>query len=462
MIGPQQIGRNMKTALTLIALSFVTGALQAEIVSKSYTIGRKTINIFYPDSNPSWKDQLHGAYCRNAIYQELKKNEELLVNVKEVECRLLEDSEVPHFKVTESYDVKTQRLLIPFNFVEGKRQYPLFNEIVEYVAAKRFLEEEVVPDEIESAKEVATEVKQEKEVLKEEISKDKEQLIDKKEEAQVKVEETSEETKEITKDEIQDFIAEFPSEFSDLVKGLPWIPKDEKLKESFKIFIKKIKTDPDAKGLSMGSLVGAMKFFEENKDGIQEKTYMKEAKRSGHSAKEYNWEGIKNKDQIVIVNYTLSRYQKRFFILDLEENKVRSTMAAQGYGSNTQGKYSKVPGRFSNIEGSGMTSRGFYLSAGTYCSSGKFFGSCRGDNSANAIYLDGLSKHNWRAKERAVVFHGATYVSASGGASGNSAGCPSIPIAKWTQFHQDLKRGTLFYHYTNNEYEEYKKSKVKQ
>ena len=65
--------------------------------------------------------------------------------------------------------------------------------------------------------------------------------------------------------------------------------------------------------------------------------------------------------------------------------------------------------------GSKMTSLGTYVTAETYY--GKHGLSLR---------LDGLDKENSRARERAIVIHGADYVTPDRTKMGRSWGCPAL------------------------------------
>ncbi len=94
--------------------------------------------------------------------------------------------------------------------------------------------------------------------------------------------------------------------------------------------------------------------------------------------------------------------------------------------------------RFSNDPGSHATSRGAYLTAGTYI--GKYGRSQR---------LIGLDADNSLALDRAIVIHGAPYVDpdliASQGRIGRSQGCFAFSRkSQWEVMHR-LGEGRLIY-----------------
>ena len=88
---------------------------------------------------------------------------------------------------------------------------------------------------------------------------------------------------------------------------------------------------------------------------------------------------------------------------------------------------------FSNTPGSEMSSRGFYLTAETY----------QGSNGLSLV-LDGLSTTNSNARSRAIVIHGAEYVS-PGSLIGRSWGCPALDMRYYIEVINQIKGGVLIY-----------------
>ena len=100
-----------------------------------------------------------------------------------------------------------------------------------------------------------------------------------------------------------------------------------------------------------------------------------------------------------------------------------------------------MPEHFSNKPQSHQSSLGFYLTCNLYY--GKH---------GKSLRLQGLEKGiNDKAMERAIVIHGADYVSESFinayGRLGRSHGCPAIPIDIVDDFINTVKDGALLFIY---------------
>jgi hypothetical protein len=94
---------------------------------------------------------------------------------------------------------------------------------------------------------------------------------------------------------------------------------------------------------------------------------------------------------------------------------------------------------FSNIPGSFASSPGFYSTGQTYV--GKH---------GLSLILDGLEKGiNDKARDRAIVMHGADYVSSDFirkyGRLGRSFGCPAVPTELSKDIIQKIKGGSCLY-----------------
>lgn len=121
---------------------------------------------------------------------------------------------------------------------------------------------------------------------------------------------------------------------------------------------------------------------------------------------------------ITIIDFSKKSSQKRLWIVDLKENKLLfNTLVAHGQGSGLD-----MATNFSNLPNSHQNSLGFYVTSETY------FG-----KHGLSMKLEGMDKgFNTNARDRAVVVHGAEYVSQSfvdqTGRLGRSHGCPALPV----------------------------------
>jgi len=105
---------------------------------------------------------------------------------------------------------------------------------------------------------------------------------------------------------------------------------------------------------------------------------------------------LKEKDLITVINFDEPTHSRRFYVFDLEKNKVLfNTYVAHGYPSD-QDK-DRIPETFSNTPGSNMSSLGFYLTATSLGPSPSF----RFVNRIEGI--DGAL--NDRARSRAILLH---------------------------------------------------------
>lgn len=143
-----------------------------------------------------------------------------------------------------------------------------------------------------------------------------------------------------------------------------------------------------------------------------------------------NQSQIGNKNYIAVINFAQSSKEKRFYIIDMKTGKVMAIHTAHGKGSDPD--HDGYATKFSNSSGSNASSLGFYTTAETY--SGKH---------GLSLKLDGRSSTNSNARSRAVVIHGADYVSESSVIQGRSWGCPAVTMSLRTQVINMLKGGAL-------------------
>ncbi|MGC4040465.1 MAG: murein L,D-transpeptidase catalytic domain family protein [Flavobacterium sp.] len=128
--------------------------------------------------------------------------------------------------------------------------------------------------------------------------------------------------------------------------------------------------------------------------------------------------GIVQRNILTLVDFSISSNKKRLWVIDLDSNKILfNTLVA--HGRNTGEEFAND---FSNQAESFKSSIGFY-------STGEIYNGKHG----LSLKLDGLEKGlNDNARGRAVVMHGADYVSESfirqNKRLGRSQGCPAVPV----------------------------------
>ena len=146
---------------------------------------------------------------------------------------------------------------------------------------------------------------------------------------------------------------------------------------------------------------------------------------------------VVHRDRIALADFSQASSEARFQIVDLVGGRVeRSYLVAHGSGSDPAA--TGMLQRFSNEPGSHATSRGAYLTAGTYF--GKYGRSQR---------LIGLDADNSLALDRAIVVHGAPYVDPDlidrQGRIGRSQGCFAVELAKVAEVMALLGEGRMIY-----------------
>ncbi len=146
---------------------------------------------------------------------------------------------------------------------------------------------------------------------------------------------------------------------------------------------------------------------------------------------------------LTICDFSLSSTKKRLWVVDLNERKVifNSLVA---HGKNTGEEFAQ---KFSNIESSYQTSLGFYLTESTYTGANGY-----------SLKLLGMDEgYNDAALQRAIVMHGADYVSESFIKNqkriGRSWGCPAVPRDLAAPLINTIKgQNVLFIYYPDTDY----------
>lgn len=140
---------------------------------------------------------------------------------------------------------------------------------------------------------------------------------------------------------------------------------------------------------------------------------------------------------LAVIDYSLPSTQPRLWVFDVDKGRLLfQELVAHGRNSGEGNAQ-----HFSNVEGSKMSSVGLYQTTDTYYGSNGY-----------SLRLRGLDAgFNDRALERAIVMHGAPYVSeaiaAHLGRLGRSWGCPAVRTAVARGVIDTLKGGALLFAY---------------
>jgi L,D-transpeptidase catalytic domain len=146
---------------------------------------------------------------------------------------------------------------------------------------------------------------------------------------------------------------------------------------------------------------------------------------------------VKRKNLLTVIDYSLPSSQPRLFVFDIGAKKLlfRELVA---HGKNSGGDLAEF---FSNSPGSLATSLGLFVTADTY------FGS-----NGYSLRLKGLEEGvNDMAMDRAIVMHGAPYVSRAAvralGRLGRSWGCPAVRKEVARKMIDTLRGGSPIFAY---------------
>lgn len=145
---------------------------------------------------------------------------------------------------------------------------------------------------------------------------------------------------------------------------------------------------------------------------------------------------IAHRDRIAVADFSQASREARLHIVDIAGGDVRSYLVAHGKGSD--------PARsgwlqsFSNVPDSEASSRGAYLTGETYVG-----------QHGRSRRLVGLDPENDFAAPRAIVIHGADYVSAAmaqaQGLIGRSQGCFAVAQEAIEDVLEQLGPGRLLF-----------------
>jgi L,D-transpeptidase catalytic domain len=140
---------------------------------------------------------------------------------------------------------------------------------------------------------------------------------------------------------------------------------------------------------------------------------------------------------LAVIDYSLPSTQPRLWVFDLAKGSLMfEELVAHGRNTGEQ-----LATRFSNVEGSKMSSLGLFRTSNAYYGSNGY-----------SLRLQGLEQgFNDKALERAIVMHGAPYVSEAIverlGRLGRSWGCPAVRQEVARTMIDTLKDGAVLFAY---------------
>ena len=142
-------------------------------------------------------------------------------------------------------------------------------------------------------------------------------------------------------------------------------------------------------------------------------------------------------EHLAVIDYSLPSTTPRLWVFDVAHGRLLYQELV-AHGRNTG---ERVAERFSNVEGSKMSSLGLFQTAETYYGSNGY-----------SLRLHGLDRgFNDKALARAIVIHGAPYVSEAiaerMGRLGRSWGCPAVRPEVARTVIDTLKGGALLFAY---------------
>lgn len=146
---------------------------------------------------------------------------------------------------------------------------------------------------------------------------------------------------------------------------------------------------------------------------------------------------VGNPTTLTVIDYSKPSSEKRLWVFDLKSRElIYEELVAHGQGSGAN-----IATQFSNEPETHQTSLGLFRTDAPYVGKNGY-----------SLRLDGLDKGlNDRARERAIVMHGAPYVSTafvkSTGRLGRSWGCPAVSADVAKALINRVKGGGLVFAY---------------
>lgn len=150
---------------------------------------------------------------------------------------------------------------------------------------------------------------------------------------------------------------------------------------------------------------------------------------------------IRSGATLSVCDFTLSSNQKRFWVIDVQSKKILfHTLVAHGMGTGEE-----FARNFSNVHDSHQSSLGFFVTGDTYSG-----------NNGYSLKLHGVDGiYNDQAYDRAIVIHGADYVSDAFAKAnqrlGRSHGCPALPVELAPKIIDRIQSGNCLFIYHSSE-----------
>ena len=144
---------------------------------------------------------------------------------------------------------------------------------------------------------------------------------------------------------------------------------------------------------------------------------------------------------LTVIDFSRPSTEKRMWVYDLQ----RRSILFEEWVSHGRGSGLTLATSFSNTPESNQSSLGLFLTAEPYVGKNGY-----------SLRLDGLEPGiNDRARDRAIVIHGAPYVDPAAakvqGYLGRSLGCPALRPAVTRQLIDTIKEGSLLFAYYPDE-----------
>ena len=146
---------------------------------------------------------------------------------------------------------------------------------------------------------------------------------------------------------------------------------------------------------------------------------------------------VPQRDRMYLVDFKRHSGEERLYEVDLVAGHVTALRTCHGRGSDpTHSGYAR---NFSN------TPESYMSSVGAFATAGASWGSQQGPN----VLLDGLEYSNDKARDRAIIIHGADYADPAflerEGKLGRSYGCFSVAHADLPSLRERMGEGRLLF-----------------